>query len=137
MMRLIFSAVSTFVFSNNAKILDNALINRFLLLSPVKSWSNSSCTDSDRSFRKSKTPSVASLSLFSLDRKAFNYLFISSKSCARSPSTIWLVTASSRLSTCSSASFFGILKKAAFFWSFCVKIMRLFLSTEFKMTCSN
>ena len=83
MIRLIFSAVSTFVFSNRAKDLDRALTNRFLSPSPAKSLSNSSCTESNRSSRKSKTPSLSlSLSLFSLDRKASNALFISSKSRA-------------------------------------------------------
>ena len=79
-LRLILSAVSTFVFSNRAKILDRTLTNCFLSMSPAKSLSNSSCTESDRSFRKSKTLSIASLLLFSLDRKVSNSLFISSKS---------------------------------------------------------
>ena len=45
---LIFLAVSTLVFSNRANILDSALTNHFLLLSPAKSLLNSSCTESDK-----------------------------------------------------------------------------------------
>ena len=47
MIHLIFSAVSTLVLSNNANIFDSALTNIFLSLSPLKSLSNSSCTESD------------------------------------------------------------------------------------------
>ena len=43
-MRLIFLAVSIFVFRNSANILDSALTNLFLSLLPAKS---SSCTESD------------------------------------------------------------------------------------------
>ena len=52
MIPLIFSAVSTLVFSNNANIFDSALTNIFLSLSPLKSLSNSSCTESDISVLK-------------------------------------------------------------------------------------
>ena len=54
MIRLIFSAVSTLVLSNNANIFDSALMNIFLSLSPLKSLSNSSCTESDISDLKIK-----------------------------------------------------------------------------------
>ena len=47
MIRLIYLAESTFVFSNKANILDSALTNHFLSLTPLKSLSNSSCTESD------------------------------------------------------------------------------------------
>ena len=79
---LIFSAVSTFVFSNKANILDSALTNIFLSLPPLKSSSNSSCTESASRLKKSKTPSVESLLLFLSAKSALVSLFISSNSSA-------------------------------------------------------
>ena len=54
MIRLIFSDVPTLVLSNNVNIFDSALTNMFLSLSPLKSLSNSSCTESDISDLKIK-----------------------------------------------------------------------------------
>lgn len=45
MIHLTFSAVSTFVLSKNANILDSTLTNLFLSQSPLTSSSNSSCAD--------------------------------------------------------------------------------------------
>ena len=63
---LIFSAVSTFVFRSSANIFDSVLKNLFLSLSPLISSSNSSWTESEIVGKKSRTPSVASLSYFLL-----------------------------------------------------------------------
>ena len=63
---LIFSAVSTSVFRSSANIFDSALRNLFLSLSPLISSSNSSWTESEIVGKKSRTPSVASLSYFLL-----------------------------------------------------------------------
>ena len=82
MIRLIFSAVSTLVLSNNAYIFNSALANLFLSLSPLKISSNFSCTESDIWLKKSNIPSVESVLLFSLDKNASIYLLISSNSRA-------------------------------------------------------
>ena len=82
MIRLIFPAVPFFVFSNKANILDSALTNLFLSLSLLKSSSNYSCTESDSGLKKSNTPSVESLLLFSSTKNASVSLLISSNSSA-------------------------------------------------------
>ena len=46
-LRLIFPAVLTLLLSNNGNVFDSAMTNLFLSLSPLKSWSNPSCTESD------------------------------------------------------------------------------------------
>ena len=80
MIQLIFSAVSTFVLSNNANIRDSALTNLYLSLSPLTSSSSSSCTESDVFAKKSSILSVASLSLFSLAKNASSSMLIASNS---------------------------------------------------------
>ena len=82
MIRLIFSVVSTFVFSNKTNILDSALTNPFLSLSLCRTSSNSSCTESDSQIKKSNTPSVQLLPLLSSAKNASISLFVSSNSNA-------------------------------------------------------
>ena len=77
---LIFSTVSTFVFKSNRNILDNTLRNRFLSLSLLINLSNYFCTKSGSVVKKSGTPSVASLLLFSQAKNVSSSLLISSKS---------------------------------------------------------
>ena len=81
---LIFSIVLTFLFHNSANIFDNTLINFFWSQSASIRSSKSSCTNSARSLKTSKVPSVASLLLFSslINWSIFYLIFASNLACA-------------------------------------------------------
>ena len=76
---LILSAVSTFVFSSKAKIFFSALTNRFSSVSSPINSSKSSCTRLVKVSKKSKTPSVESVSVHFSRRYSSSFLLISSK----------------------------------------------------------
>ena len=76
---LILSAVSAFVLSSSANIHVRALIKRVLLVYLPINLSKSSCTRFVDDLRKSKTPSVKSVSILFSSKYSSSSLLISSK----------------------------------------------------------
>ena len=77
--RLIFSAVSTFVLSNNANIIDSALTNLFCCCRHLQ-VRQILFVQSDIATKKSSILSVAFLSLFSLVKNTSSSLLVASDS---------------------------------------------------------